>query len=258
MPAIGPERPALRVVLGVIAGVIAVLVALLHIMDQQSTTKRENADQHEIERLREHHAVEIDGLRRKYVTEFATLFGSLAHGMSFPGNSPVFRHFLGECAERFLTLVGNGEGHLRVAIYRLEGREDYETPEDDFLLERITPTAYGRTDLPRMHFKYNNEDERAVITSLREGDIVKWPDLTKHSPASYKQSKKYKAFYTMPVMGPRGDVLGMVTCDSIKVGVLGDHHEQSLRMIAHLVGIGFTMMKQTAQIQRPSPNGDER
>lgn len=59
----------------------------------------------------------------------------------------------------------------------------------------------------------------------------------------------YKAFYTMPVVSPSNKVKGMITCDSTEVGLLGKQHEQSLRMIAHLVSVGLTLMPKKARMK---------
>lgn len=150
--------------------------------------------------------------------------------------------FIGQSAEKFLSLVGNEDRCLRVAIYRLDGREDDVAPDDDYKLERIGSVPHGRDDMPRFEFKHSDPVERDVIKSLDRREIIKWNDLTKDAPRGYDKDKSYKAFYTMPLVAPDNAIKGMMTCDTTEAGSLGARHEQTLKMIARAVTIGLILM----------------
>ncbi len=230
-PALGWGTSWLRIALAVVVALAAIAAALLQIAEIVAKHRREGRESTLVERM-----------RSEYSAEFASLFGALADALDKPGERGSFESFIGDSAEKFLTLVGNEDRCLRVAIYRLDGREDDDTPEDDYRLERIGTRPHGRADLPRFEFRYTNVVEREVIKALWGRTLIPWPDLTKDAPPGHNPSKKYQAFYTMPVVSPSNTVKGMITCDSTKVGVLGEQHAQSLRMIAHLVGVGLTLM----------------
>lgn len=237
-PVFGWVAPGLRIALGILVAVSAVMAAVLQGAEVVAKSRREKRVFSSIERL-----------RRDYNIEFASLFGSLSNALDRPGDRGQLEGFIGQSAEKFLALVGNEDRCLRVAIYRMDGREDDDTPEDDYRLERIGTAPHGRSDLPRYEFKYNDPAERAVIRSLESRDIIKWPDLTEDYPVGHDPSRKYKAFYTMPVVSPGNRIKGMVTCDSTEVGVLGDRHEQSMRMITHLVSVGLTLMPKKVRMK---------
>lgn len=241
-PATGPGVPWWRGALSATVVVCALVAVVLQIMEFRARDSREANDakaKAEYERQRtaldEQHAQEINRLRARYTTEMASLFGSLSHTLQSQEQSAVFELFLGECAQRFLALVGNEGGCLRSAIYRLEGREDFETPADDVWLQRVTPVGQGRADVPRPRFRYEDDVGRKLIDNLRTKDLLRDDDVV--------SDRLYKAYLTVPVRSPSGQLLGMMTCDSTDRSVLQERHEQSLRMMAHLVGIGITLMK---------------
>lgn len=234
--------------MGVLMTVCAVAVFVFNWREDVAKEARDGREKDAVAQLREDHEQEVEDLRTEYTVEFAALFAALSSALDHPGDRGLFESFIGKSADKFLSLVGNHGRHLRVAIYRMDGREDEDTPEDDYRLERIGAEAHGRADVPRFEFKYSDPAEREVILSLESRDIIKWPDLAKSKPDCHGPSKRYKAFYTMPVVSPGNVIKGMVTCDSTEVGILGDRHEQSLRMIAHLVSVGLTLMPKKARI----------
>lgn len=235
--ALGWGAPGWRVALAAVVVFAALAAAVLQVAEAVAKHRREARESTLFERM-----------RSEYSAEFASLFGALADALDKPGERGPFESFIGDSAEKFLTLVGNENRCLRVAIYRLDGREDDDTPEDDYRLERIGTRPHGRADLPRFEFRYTDEVEREVIDALWGRTLITWPDLTKDAPRGHDPSKMYKAFYTMPVVSPSNKVKGMITCDSTEVGLLGKQHEQSLRMIAHLVSVGLTLTPKKARI----------
>lgn len=237
-PVLGWDATGWRIALWVLFLVFTIFTAILQGAELVAKSRREKRQ-----------STLVDRMRREYSIEFASLFGALSDALDKPGERGPFEAFIGDSAEKFLTLVGNDDRCLRVTIYRLDGREDEDTPEDDYRLERIGTRTHGRTDLPRFEFRYTDEVEREVIRALWGRTLIPWPDLTKAAPAGHDPSKKYQAFYTMPVVSPSNEVKGMITCDSTEVGVLGEQHEQSLRMIAHLVSIGLTLMPKKARMK---------
>lgn len=208
--------------------------------------------------------------RRKTESDVARVTGALAPVISKlavdaaddVSDEEANRFGLG-CAEALIRVMDQSSAlAVRTCLYRydrLTDDEDSDNGEQASMgVERLVRVGKfaGRQAgaTPREKFSSEVEFDKKVIKKLRGGEHIRFDDLKfgehqqieevgvdpKYEPGDL--SRSYRSCVSVPVLDQRGELLGMISCDSKHPYAFTDQDVALMQFFTELVAAGFTIM----------------
>ncbi|MEU2418926.1 GAF domain-containing protein [Brachybacterium paraconglomeratum] len=246
-PILLPGATVARVML-VVLGFALAAVGIIVTLKNDAFLDREHAS--EVASLSEAHANgKLQG-RDQLASAMRESISALSRAIKEKVAGASTSHFVDQCAMAALELMKEFDPDVSVCIYKLDRREDDETPSDDWSLRRVGE-RHGGFFPAREEFRYDSEEGAFAIDRLRRGQTLRYPDLREEAPPGHDAQRPYAGFLSVPV-NFNSSLRGMMSVDVQVPGILSKQHERSLMMIASFVGIGLTMINDRAEPQRPA------